>query len=305
MAEVAATAIGIAGVVSVLQSLLQCYKDFLTARNFEGDYAYLQLRAALLENSTATWAIAVGLIDDSGAPSNKFLVARPTEDRAGYTSDTPTSQNISNAEESPSFSLVSPEQNDKHSRTKRIANGLHRVVHKRHSEKLLGVMKQTVWALVDKARLEANLNKVTMLVDRLNIDFTPVNQKQQLDKYYQTIKNIDMCEEDLSIIGEIPSDQISRRVLKMLENERLIGNRFIVMNVSKEGTVNIGDHYDKDWRGESTIWQQARNDTYENLSVTDMAFVNIGVNFGGKSPVQIRLEQLTAARQTRNEGFLK
>jgi hypothetical protein len=81
MAE-AATAIGITGVVGVLQSLLECYKVFLTARDFGDDYAILQLRAALLENSITTWAIAVGLIDESGVPCNKFLVARPTEHNA-------------------------------------------------------------------------------------------------------------------------------------------------------------------------------------------------------------------------------
>jgi hypothetical protein len=38
-------------------------------------------------------------------------------------------------------------------------------------------------------------------------------------------------------------------------------------------------------------------DIYENLSVTDTAFVNIRDDFSKKIPVQIRLEELQAARQ--------
>lgn len=48
MAETAATIVGIAGIVGVLQNLLQCYRDFLTARDFGDDFAILQVRAALL-----------------------------------------------------------------------------------------------------------------------------------------------------------------------------------------------------------------------------------------------------------------
>ena len=74
MAETAATASGIAGLMGVLQDLLQCYKDFLTARDFVDDFTVCQLRAALLENSTATWAIAVGRQYENGEPRNEFLV---------------------------------------------------------------------------------------------------------------------------------------------------------------------------------------------------------------------------------------
>ncbi|KAI3335867.1 hypothetical protein F4824DRAFT_500354 [Ustulina deusta] len=43
MAETAATIVGIAGIVGVLQNLLQCYRDFLTARDFGDDFAILQV----------------------------------------------------------------------------------------------------------------------------------------------------------------------------------------------------------------------------------------------------------------------
>ncbi|RYP08518.1 hypothetical protein DL764_001849 [Monosporascus ibericus] len=322
MAETAATAIGITGIVGILQSLLQCYKDFLTARDFGDDYAILQLRAALLENSTTTWAIAVGLIDDSGAPCNKFLVARPTEENtrlveatlglirekldaandelATYTSDESTSPDISTVEKTPCPPTGAVSPNDKPSKMKRAANKLHRMVHRQHDEQHPGTLKRTVWTLVDKARLEDALNKVTILVDRLNTDFAPVNQKQQLDKYCQDIKDLKLSEEELTEIRNTAGDRLSQRALKMLENERLTGNRFIGMNVTKEGTVNIGDHYDKDWKGESMTRQQGHNDLYENLSATDTAFISIGDHFGGKSPVQMRLQQLQAAAQAKS-----
>ncbi|KAI1207283.1 prion-inhibition and propagation-domain-containing protein [Annulohypoxylon truncatum] len=304
MAEVAATAIGIAGVVGVLQSLLQCYKDFLTARNFEGDFAYMQLRAALLENSTTTWAIAVGLIDDSGVSRNKFLVARPTEQRAElvkatldlirkqlvttntslatYTNEVPAVQDASNAED---LSTASIGQSDKLSRAKRIASKLHRMVQKRCNEQHPGFMKQTVWGLIDKDQLEADLDKVTTLVDRLNTDFAPLNQKQQLDRYCQDIKDLRMNEEDIREVGEIPGDRISRAALKMLDNERSTGNRFIGTIITKEGKVSVGDFYDKDWQGTSMVKTQSRNNRFEDTSVTDSALLFVGNIHGGKSPM--------------------
>lgn len=42
----------------------------------------LMLQAALLDNSTRSWAEAVGLISDSGATLYKFLIERPTEKNA-------------------------------------------------------------------------------------------------------------------------------------------------------------------------------------------------------------------------------
>ena len=66
MAETAATAIGIAGAVSVLQSLLQCYKDFLVARDFGRDYETRIVRLDLLQLSVKNWG-------DSGRPYRRFM----------------------------------------------------------------------------------------------------------------------------------------------------------------------------------------------------------------------------------------
>lgn len=311
MAEVAATAIGIAGVVSVLQSLLQCYKDFLTARDFADDYAILQLRAALLENSTTTWAVSVGLIDESGVALNKFLVALPTEKNAKLvqttlglirkqldTANDELSAYTSDEENADALTVSTEVANPKDapSKMKRVANKLHRMAHRQHDAQHPGTLKRTEWALVSKERLEGTLNKVTTLVDRLNTDFAPVDQKTQLDKYCEDFKGLKLGEDELREVEKTAGDILSKKLLKMLENERLTGNRFKDMRVTKEGMVVIGDHYDENWKGQGVSRQPARNDNFETISVTDEALLSIGDTFGGKSPVQIRLEQMAARR---------
>ncbi|KAI0401433.1 prion-inhibition and propagation-domain-containing protein [Xylaria palmicola] len=310
MAELAASVVGISGVVGVLQNLLQCYRDFLTARDFGDDYAYLKLRTALLENSTTTWGAAVGLIDEHGAPGNKFLVARPTEENARlvettlrliherleatnaqlatYTSNTPVTQ----APPAGAVALI-----DKPSSMTRAADKLHRIVHRYRDEQHPGTLNRTIWALVDKTRLDDNLNQATKLMDRLNADFAPVNQKLQLDRYCQEIKDLELDAEEVKAVRENARDQLSQRVLQMLENERLTGNRFQNMQFSGDGSVNVGDYYDKDWSGGSIAVPQ-RNDTYDGVSVTDNAFLNVGNTYGGVSPFQARF----ASRQARNGG---
>ncbi|SPJ74468.1 uncharacterized protein FTOL_04199 [Fusarium torulosum] len=319
MAETAATASGIAGLVGVLQSLLQCYKDFLTARDFGDDFAVCQLRAALLENSTVTWAIAVGLQNESGEPRNEFLVQRPTEARAklvkttlelirkqldttnkeldAYTTEEESSDDASGEEAHSSAT----EAEDKPSTMRRMANKLHRTVHRQHDAEHPGTLKRTTWALVDKARLEATLGKATTLVDRLNTDFAPIDQKQQLEKYCEVVKELKLSDQELTNIGAAVGDQVFKTVVKMLQHERATGDRFVGMKITKEGTVNIGDYYDKEWKGDAER-QPSKNDTFEEMSVTDTAFVNVGDNFGGKNPLQMRFEQQEAARKRAESG---
>ncbi|KAJ6783957.1 hypothetical protein PWT90_05656 [Aphanocladium album] len=98
MAEAAATAIGIAGTVGVPQNLLQCYKDFLTARDFGDDFApgdkFLvhqptEVRAALVQ-------AVLDLISKQLDIANNKLNAYTTEEAA--TQDDPSSDQIPDAE---------------------------------------------------------------------------------------------------------------------------------------------------------------------------------------------------------------
>lgn len=324
MAETVATATGIAGIISVLRSLLQCYNDFLTARDFEEDLAICQLRVALLENSTVTWAIAVGLRHESGEPRDELLVEQPTEKRAflvqatlnlihtqlqsailqldTYTTIEPVPEDGDGALESPSAGAIAENAySDKSAMLKRFAAKVHRSIHRQHSAEHPGTLKRTTWALVDKARLEATLDKVTTLVDRLNTDFAPVDQKSQLDLYCEVVKEAKLSEEELKNIGETAGDCVFKTVVTLLNQERATGNRFMGIEVSADGTLNIGDYYDKGWNGGAPR-QGSRNDVFQNLRVKDRAYVNIGDQFGGKSPMQVRLEQMEAARQARGTG---
>ncbi|KAK6355523.1 hypothetical protein TWF696_004622 [Orbilia brochopaga] len=260
VSETTTATIGDSGIVGVLQSLLQCYRNFLTAHDFGDELAILQLRAALLENSTTAWAIAVGIIDEQEYPQNKFLVARPTENNARLAKET--------------LASVCEQLN--------LAN-----------EELTRRLKQ---GPTDKTRLENALNKATTLVDRLVTDFAPVEQNQQLEVFCERIKELKLREGDLKELQKRKIDQFSHRALKSLEDKRAAGSRFININVTKDATVNIGDYYDKDWKYDGVRRQQGHSDTYEVISVTDKAFVNIGDSFGGNHPVWTRLEQMQAAR---------
>ncbi|KAK8106821.1 uncharacterized protein PG998_008834 [Apiospora kogelbergensis] len=310
MAEAAATAIGIAGAVSVAQSLVKCYDDFLTARSFPNDYAALQVRAALLENSTKTWAVAVGLLQESGGRGSQFLVAQPTEKNiqlatramnsieaqlndtnktiSSYTTVEPTSQNNPS---SSSENLAPPDINDPKPDKKavvmhRVGDKLHRMVQRQHDALHPGTVKRTRWAMIDKAKLEDTLDTITALVDRLNADFAPAHQNRQLDQYCQGLAGLKLSDEELQEIGELLSDKVSQTVFKMLEGQRLKGDRFCNIQVTKDGDVMIGDYYHKDFQGQHVVRVQSRNDTFEIISVTDTSSLLIGDQFGGRAPMK-------------------
>ncbi|KAJ6783958.1 hypothetical protein PWT90_05657 [Aphanocladium album] len=183
----------------------------------------------------------------------------------------------------------------------RVASKVHHSIHRQHETKRPRTIERTAWALVDKAALEATLNKITTLVGRLNSDFAPVDQRQQLNQSYEIFKELKLSDEELRQLGAEAGDRISRTVVTMLQGEQATGNRFVGIKVAEDGTVNIGDYYEESWKGQAQR-QAHRNDTFEELSVTGAAFVNIGDSFGGKSPMQMRLEQWEGAKRAVSGG---
>ncbi|KAF3931306.1 hypothetical protein ABW19_dt0202813 [Dactylella cylindrospora] len=317
MAETAATVVGIGGAVAVLQSLLKAYNDFLTARDFPEDFAFAQLRVALLDNATTTWAIAVGLIDESGSKRGEFLVPQPTESRINlveetleliqmrlgtasgyldqYPSDEAAPQDGSGTETSHG-SGVNPERG---SLKAKVANRLRRMFHQPRDPQHPGTLKRTKWTLIDKNRLDGLLDKITQLVDRLNADFVPDNWKQQLNKYYADIKELGWTEEELEVIGGITADRVSKKVLERLRTERLTSNTYEEFNV--DGSVmNVGNHVSENWTGEVPEFRLGDPNRFGNVNLKNGSVANIGHTFGGESPAQSAMKML-AARWAKSE----
>lgn len=325
MAETVATAAGIAGILGVLQSLLQCYKDFLVARDFADDFAICQMRAILLEKSTKTWALAVWLQHDSGEPRSECLIKEPTEENIFAVKTTlemirkllqsvlqeiqayTVEQHAQGAAAKPKASASGDSQgansnNKKPATMARIAKKMHRTIHREHDVEHPGTMKRTTWALVDKGRLEGGLDDITKLVNQLHISFPPVDPKPQLDQYCETVKKLELNPEELKEISAASGDYLFKTIAKMLENERVTGIRFKGMKMSDDVTLNVGDYYATDWTGRAERQAAPRDDTFEELSVTGRALVNVGDQFGGKSLMQMRLEQMEAARRDNKGG---
>lgn len=109
---------------------------------------------------------------------------------------------------------------------KRVANKLHRTIHRQHDAEHPGTWKRTTWALVNKARLEATLDRVTNLVDRLNTDFPPLDPKPQLNQYCETVTKLKLTENELKEIGIAAGDYLFKTIVKLLDLElRIIGSR--------------------------------------------------------------------------------
>ena len=199
MAEVAATAIGIAGTVSVLQSLLQCYKDFHTAREYPDDFEFLQIEALLLHESTRCWAIAIGFINEDGSDLKQFKIAHPTQenitsieralknikkqlDRANeYLNDTLDKPEVTGDDVLAGDGKTSSDPNGKVSKgaKKRLTDLVHRPKDPQHP----GLIKRVHWAAIGKEQLETYLDKATKLRDNLQSTLPPLNMKSLAIKY--------------------------------------------------------------------------------------------------------------------------
>lgn len=317
MAELAATILGIAGVASVLQNLLQCYKDFTRARNFPKDLTTLMLQATLLDNSTRSWAEAVGLMDRSGAPSNKFLIERPTEKNAKLAAQTlihiqklmddanETLNDYHFSDEPLAFekvgsTLAKEEENE--SRHRKLFQKLSRRATRTSTYESSNMVRRRVsWSMIDKEGLEKTLAEVTMLLDRLNTDFKPKDPETQMTVYQSSLENLGVEKEEMQIIASIAVDKVSRAVTAFSMKgyaTRATGSTFERIVLNNQAALHQGHFVAPDYAISGEEHLLLSNNLFGVIEARDQTLICIGNQYGGKSPVEMMHERMVAAMGT-------
>lgn len=314
MAEVAATAIGIAGVVSVLQNLLQFYKDFTTARDFPRSLTTLMLQAALIDNSTRSWAEAVGLIDHSGAPLNTFLINHPTENNAKLAARTLAHiQEIMSgaikaleryqsgpevpAREDVQSNSAKEEEND--TRRRKILRKLSKAhLCTRTQEGPSMGLRRVTWAFLDKESLEKKLAEVTTLLDRLNTDFRPKNPEMQMMVYHSSLQGLGIENEDMQILASLAVDKVSRSVAAFIMKGQAAGTTGSIFErivLNNQAMLHQGNFVAPDYVISGAENLLASKNTFKIIEGSDQCLISIGNQYGGKSSMEMMHERMAAA----------
>ncbi|KFY28613.1 hypothetical protein V493_02841 [Pseudogymnoascus sp. VKM F-4281 (FW-2241)] len=311
MAELAATAIGIAGVASVLQNLLQCYKDFIRARDFPKSLTTLMLQAALIDNSTRSWAEAVGLMDHSGAPLNTFLIERPTKTNAKLAARTLThiqelmddaneTLNEYDFSEGPlaleDVGSRSARDEESESMRRRILQKLSRAKSRTIAHESSNMIrKRTAWSLVEKESLEKTLAEVTALLDRLNTDFKPKSLEAQLTVYQSSLQRFGIEKEEMQMIASMAVDKISQAVAAFAiegDTAGITGSTFERIVLNKQATLHRGDYVAPGYAFSGREHLPLSNNLFKAIEGNDQAVISIGNQYGGKSPMEMMHERM-------------
>lgn len=314
MAELAATALGIAGVASVLQNLLQCYKDFLGARDFPRSLTTLMLQATLLDNSTRSWAEAVGLMDNSGAPLSKFLIERPTERNAKLAERTlrHIHELMDDANETLSGYHLGKEpltledagsglakEEDSESRGRKILQKLSRATSRTSTHESSNMVRRRVsWSLLDKECIEKTLAEVTTLLDRLNTDFRPKNPESQMVIYQSSLQDLGIGKEEMQLIASVAVDKISQAVAAFAMKgyaTSMGGNTFERVVLNKQATLRLGDFVASDYVISGQEHSFSSNNMFGVIEGSDQTLISIGNQYGGKNPMEMMHERIMAA----------
>lgn len=314
MAELAASVLGIAGVASVLQNLLQCYKDFLRARDFPQSLTTLMLRATLLENSTRSWAEAVGLMDHSGAPLNMFLIEHPTKENAQLAAQTlshiqrlmnnanETLNEYNFAEEPRALahirsSFAKEEESD--SRRRKILQKFSRAIPRTSSHESSRIVRRRVsWSLLDEERLEKTLSEVTVLLDRLNTDFKPKDPETQMTGYQSSLQSLGIEKEEMQIIATMAVDKVSRAVAALSTKGYATGATGSTVDkivLNEQAALYQGDSVAPGYVISGKEHLLSSNNVIKVIEGNGQSLVCIGNQYGGRSPMEMMHERILAA----------
>ncbi|OBT68963.1 hypothetical protein VE03_01401 [Pseudogymnoascus sp. 23342-1-I1] len=318
MAEVAATAIGIAGLVSVLQNLLQCYKVFAKGRDFPRDLTTLMLQAALIDNSTRSWAEAVGLIDRSETPGNSFLIKNPKENAvlaiatlkhmeqlmidANKTLDEYNFSEEPLAPEEVGSSLAKEEASDN---KRKVLQKLSRVASRISLQESPNMArKRMAWSLGGKESLEKKLGAVTKLLDHLNTDFKPINPDIQMRIYRSSLEGLGIEQEEMVLIArvavaQVEFDQVSRKFAASVIDRQATttSNTFDRIKLTNQAMLNRGDFVDSGYVSTGGEPRGSSKNVFKVIEGGDQTMIIIGNQYGGKSPMEIAQERMRAAME--------
>ncbi|KFZ17263.1 hypothetical protein V501_01840 [Pseudogymnoascus sp. VKM F-4519 (FW-2642)] len=314
MAELAATALGIAGVASVLQNLLQCYKDFIRARDFPRNLTTLMLQATLIDNSTRSWAEAVGLMDHSGEPLDKFLIERPTAKNAKLAARTLThiqdlmkdaneTLNEYHFVEEPlaldniGSRFAKEEESD--SRGRKILQKLTRSTSRISTRESSNMVRRRVsWSLLDKESLEKTLAEVTTLLDRLNTDFKPKNPETQMMVYHSSLQSLGIGKEEMELIASVAVDKVSQSVAAFAmkgHSTCTTGSIFERIVLNQQATLHQGDFVAPDYVISGKEHLLSSSNSFKVIEGSGQTLITIGNQYGGMSPMEMIHGRMMAA----------
>jgi hypothetical protein len=310
MAETAATAIGIAGAASVLQSVLQCYRDFLVARDFGRDYETRVVKLDLLQLSMKNWGLAIGLINQSGAAQNQFHVSQSTEENIQVVKRSITHikrlfEDANNAlDEYKQESSTAAEANQSQEtnqvavedkRWKAVSRKIHRTVHREHDQGHPGTIKRGQWALLDKERIDKLIEDITTVVDRLRTDFPPVDKAQLQKLYHKELLNMGLTDEDLVMLKNVAKskDTLLKEVADMAVKERQTGHLFKNFDTTNGSAVILGDFFANEQQ------RSPGASSYTGIKTAAGSLTMAGNIYGGKNPLDTYIQKMEPAKATR------
>lgn len=313
MAEVVGTAVGIAGLAGVFQSLLQIYKDILTARDFPDDYKTIQLQLLLLENCTTMWGLATGIIvDEAGTPSaldQKWLVAKPTKQQRKLAeaaiihvtlllgaakkrlSEYTVAESTDTIQQEPKVTvhneIVSTPtmKEDKRKARKRdkVIGKFNRILHREHDQNHPGTMKRTLWTLVDKEELKEDVEDISNLVNRLITDFTPMDEQAHLAYFNQIFDDLKLDTEEIQTISSDATDNLTKRAVEMKIEAQRSGRTFGKITLSGNSMQSVGDTVGEGYNGG---FLPQSNDWYGEVNISGNAVGFYGNSYGmGESSI--------------------
>ena len=299
MAEAVAVAITIAGSAGVLQSLLQCYKDFHVARDFDRDFETCVLKLDLLQLSVKNWGIAVGLIDETGSPQNHFDVPEPAKENVKAAEHSlkhikelfedveeilrsyrQEPHSAMQAEGSRKVEIMTPEYRKV---WKNVSQKLHRTIHREHDQQHPGTVKRGQWAFVDKDKTDRLVNDITILRDELRRNFPPTNRERQLNLYHAEIEEMQLSDKELDVLKDISksTDSLLDEVVDMTVKERGSGHSYKNFNTDQSSNVVAGDFVDIGQR------RSGGGNSYEGIKTAHGSNIMAGNTFGGTNPLEI------------------
>jgi len=166
-----------------------------------------------------------------------------------------------------------------------------RTFRQEHDQQHPGTVKRTTWALVSKERIEKSVQNITNLVAQLQFNFKPLDTNKQYDSYETEIKTMGLADDELATLTNIAGtvDKILKQVAEKTIQERNASNSF---EVSDNGIWTAGDYYAPDF-DPSKIRTNARGSHFDNfnIKVGGDAVATTGTQYGGKTAVQLKLEQ--------------
>lgn len=264
--------------ISVVQNIFQAFILFHSLRDFPDDYAYIQLRAALLHESTAVWAHAVGLVDsadENGNPPHTLNIRDPTPERIDLVTEAldrlleelqeaNTAMSKQPRKAIPASEGETAKADDEGKKRAAIKSTYRKLLKTTHiwnpsNPKHPGIIPRTSFVLVHKDKLEGYLKNATRIRDELQQNFPPLDEVPQNKALIETFGHMDMTkEEQLVAVAEMPDVLCKKIFAAVLHKENGTYALFEEVNVTDFARLMVGDVFSKNFNYENFVRPPAK-----------------------------------------------